>query len=92
VQQHGEQQSPENGNMCGSLRMIMGAIDFSRDSFEILFNIQGTPEATQQHLSQNFAQRTHQDFTDFSYFRLTCVTETELKFYSIPAPDDMEPK
>jgi hypothetical protein len=51
-----------------------------------------TTEATQQHLSQNFAQRTHQDFTDFSYFRLTCVTETELKFYSIPAPDDMEPK
>ena len=49
-------------------------------------------EATQQHLYQNFAQRTHQDFTDFSYFRLTCVTETELKFYSIPAPDDMEPK
>jgi hypothetical protein len=24
--------------------LIMGAIDFSRDSFEILFNIQGTPE------------------------------------------------
>ena len=52
-------------------------------------------EATQQHLYQICTKSlkiTHQDFTDFSYFRLTYVTETELKFYSIPAPDDMEPK
>jgi hypothetical protein len=40
----------------------------------------------------NLAEITHQDFTDVSYVRLLCVTETELKFYSIPAPDDIEPK
>ena len=57
--------------------------------------VEATSKATQQNLiqiSRTIAVNNTQVEMGFGYFRLTFVTETELKFYSIPALDDMEPK